>query len=599
MRKLKIYLLAVSALITLSGTLYSLPIHDAVTKGDFDSVRKIIKEDSTQINISDNEGMAPIHLAVIAESYEIVSFLIENGAFVNITEQEKFTPLHLAAKNGNPDITELLLKHGADVTAIDEWGRSPLGNATGWGNDKRTVELLLDAGSDINQINSSGESILFSSLAYGSEDVIDLLIDRGAQLPDNEDQLRGAVYLTVSNGIERPFRLAIEKCNKMGINWWEIVSMSTCARGGSVNIAKELVAKGSDYNEPNNYGVTALHIGSEKGHFEFVNYLLSLGVDINFRSINGKSAYNYAIDSLHNDIAELLVSNGASVEAQQFPKLEGDYLGQKVPGGTPEIFAIGIVSNYGFNSEHSPPVFSPDGNEMFWTSMYKGPVFQMKRENGIWTAPEVAFFSSEYGDGEPVFSVDGNKLYFLSMRPVNEGGRIDKENLWYAERTKNDWSEAKPVSTVINKFDLHWMYSLAENGSLYFSSIRDGGYGHRDIYVSRFINGQYTEPENLGGKINSEGIQHTPFIAPDESYMIFISSGKVTNPGKMRFVISYKDKDGNWMEPIDLGDEINSVGFALCPSVTLDGKYMFFIGGGDIYWVSADFIEKLRPEEFM
>jgi hypothetical protein len=40
---------------------------------------------------------------------------------------------------------------------------------------------------------------------------------------------------------------------------------------------------------------------------------------------------------------------------------------------------------------------------------------------------------------------------------------------------------------------------------------------------------------------------------------------------------------------------LTSIGSGLCPAVTPDGKYMFFIGRGDIYWVDAAFIEKLRP----
>jgi L-ascorbate metabolism protein UlaG (beta-lactamase superfamily) len=242
-------------------------------------------------------------------------------------------------------------------------------------------------------------------------------------------------------------------------------------------------------------------------------------------------------------------------------------------------------------------VFSPDGREVYWTVKFRGPILFMKQENGVWTAPEPAPFNSEYGDGEPIFSPDGKRLFFLSLRPIEPGGASDKENMWYVERAAKGWSEPKPVSPLINAFDLHWLVSVASSGTIYFASVREGGAGRNDIYSSRLVKGVYQEPKNLGSAINSIGIDHTPFIAPDESYLIYVSSGESTSPGDMKFQISYRSEGGTWMKPVALDQRINSVDFALCPAVTPDGKYMFFIGGGDIYWVDAGFIERLRPQK--
>jgi len=309
----------------------------------------------------------------------------------------------------------------------------------------------------------------------------------------------------------------------------------------------------------------------------------------------GKTALHFARENEHSDLAALLISKGASQNPPQFPVLKGDYLGQEKPGDTPRMFAPGIVSE--FSSEHSPAVFSPDLKEVYWTKEFGGPILFMKQENGVWTAPKRASFCSEYGDGEPIFSPDGKKLFFLSLRPIETGGPSDKENMWYVERAQDGWSEPKPVSPKINAFDLHWLFSIANNGTIYFSSPSGNSYGHRDIYSSRLINSEYTEPKNLGDVINTPGIDHTPFIAPDESYLIYHSSGKSSSPRDNKFYISYRNEDGSWMIPIDLGQKINSIRPALCPVVTPDGKYMFFISQGDIYWVSAKVIEELKPDE--
>jgi Tol biopolymer transport system component len=291
----------------------------------------------------------------------------------------------------------------------------------------------------------------------------------------------------------------------------------------------------------------------------------------------------------------MLIDKGASQAPPEFPFLQGDYLGQPEPGLTPELFAPGIVSGHGFNSEHSPAVFSPDGKEVYWTQKFKGPILLMTLEDGAWTAPQRAPFCSEYGDGEPIFSPDGEKLFFLSLRPVEPGGPTDKENIWFMQRTPDGWSEPSPVSPLINDYDLHWLFSIAGDGTIYFASTRDGGFGTRDIYSSRLIAGEYEEPVNLGETINSEGIEHTPYIAPDESYLIFVSSGQNPTPDSFTFHISYRNDDGSWTAPVNVGEKINAIEWSLCPYVTPDGQFMFFIGAGDIYWVEAGFIEDLRP----
>ena len=97
----------------------------------------------------------------------------------------------------------------------------------------------------------------------------------------------------------------------------------------------------------------------------------------------------------------------------------------------------------------------------------------------------------------------------------------------------------------------------------------------------------YTKPENMGEIINSEGTDHCPFIAPDESYIIFSRFG----PGG-GFYISFKDQSGKWLEPVKIHQYLEGV----CPYVSPDGKYFFFNSDG-IYWMPAKFIEALRPKE--
>lgn len=572
-------------------------IHNAVKNNDLKLLQKILEENPSSINKPDENSMTPLHLAVDLDNLKAANLLLEKGADVNAANYKKETPLHIAADKGNAEVVKLLLNYDADITSREMRDRIPLYLACNWGNDLDTVRLLIEAGSDVNDVNSHGERVLVSTLFYGKKEIIDLLLDSGAFIPDDEQTLRRVLYVTASNGMERPFNIAVGKCNKQNIEWWTGVPMHACARGGSVNIARQLIEKGVGFKEKDRYGITPLHIAAENGRKEFIEFLLSKKVDIDTPSVMGKTALHFAQDHGYQDLAVFLISKGASQAAPKFPVLKGDYLGQEKPGRTPKIFAVGIVSGHGFDNEHSPAVFSPDLKEVYWTQKFRGPILFMRQEGGVWTAPEKAPFCSEFGDGEPIFSPDGQKLFFLSFRPLEPGGPSDKENMWVVERTSSGWSEPKPVSPLINAFDLHWLFSASENGTIYFASPKEGGFGANDIYYSRIINGEYEEPINMGEVINSPGIDHTPFIAPDENYLIYVSTKDSPSPNNMRFYISYRTEDGSWMKPIDLGEKINSRRPALCPAVTPDGKYMFFIGGSDIFWVEADFIENLRPSK--
>ena len=569
---------------------------NAARTGDAVQIRNLLERDVSLVHVRDADKNTPLHLAIDEGHLEAAVLLLDRGADIEAVNYKSETPLHIAAHDGNAAAVKLLLNHGADLTKREMRHRIPLYLATNWGRDLETVRLLIDAGSDVNDTNQNGESVLISTLYYGKKEIIDLLLDRGAVIPDDEETLRRVLYITASNGMERPFNIARTKCEEQNLEWWTGVPMHACARGGSVEIAEALMDKGAGIMDKNRYGIEPIHIAAENGRINLVKYFLSNGALIDTPSRTGKTALHMARENGHRELVDFLVEAGVSQEPPVFPVLKGEYLDQEQPGGIPLRFAPGIVSTHDFNSQHSPCVFSPDLNEVYWTDKFRGPILMMTRREGVWSSPEEAPFNSEYGDGEPVFSPDGKKLYFLSSRPLRPGGPADKENMWIVERTGDGWSEPEPVSERINAFDLHWSFSMTNDGTIYFASPSGDSYGHNDIYRSRRVNGEYTVPENLGPVINTSGVDHTPYIASDESYLIYVSRGE-SSTRRWRFCISYRNADGSWMQPVVLSDEINAIEYGLCPSITPDRRFMFFIGDGDIFWVDAGFIEDLRPEK--
>ncbi|MFC1492718.1 hypothetical protein ACFL6O_02065 [candidate division KSB1 bacterium] len=274
--------------------------------------------------------------------------------------------------------------------------------------------------------------------------------------------------------------------------------------------------------------------------------------------------------------------------------LTGAYFGLTPPGNTPVLFAPGVI-NYEL---HSPPVFSPDGNEVYWTPMTEPalPIQFMQKINNIWTdAVNATNLTGQY-KGEPFYSYDGNTIYYNSHSNPNTPGLIQKENIWFVEREGTGWTTAQPLGPEVNSVYMHWTFSLNEDGDLYFSASETSD-GFNDIYVSRNESGSFTQAELLGTPVNTDSAEDTPYIASDGSYLIFSRyDNQSFNPD---LYISFIENEGSWGEPIAM-TQLNTGGNELGPYVTYDGEYLFFLSSrtGELrpYWVDADIIEDYRPE---
>lgn len=304
-----------------------------------------------------------------------------------------------------------------------------------------------------------------------------------------------------------------------------------------------------------------------------------------------------------------------------FPELKAPYLGQKPPGRSPEVFAPGIIT-YGFHE--LSPTFSPDGSELFYVMSdgdYKLYVIVTTRiRNSIWQKPEIAPFSGLYTDYGVRFSPDGNSLYFSSKRP-DTGSGIEQETsrLWKMERRADEWSGPRLIVFPDEEQYNDMNPSVASDGTLYFQRQHEAGGG--DIYVSRFVDGKYTHPEIVPEPVSGSHNDGRPFIAPDQSYILFQSS-RPGGFGSHDLYVCFRNSDDTWSEAINLGEEINSGHSDFGPSVTIDGKYLFFVsyrthpeeiftgksydellklyrhpanGYASIYWVDAAVIEEKRP----
>ncbi len=312
-------------------------------------------------------------------------------------------------------------------------------------------------------------------------------------------------------------------------------------------------------------------------------------------------------------IFSLILITGCSEKVSRLP--EFNYLGQDPPGMKPEIFAPGYISTR--YHEHSTPNFSPDGQEMVYTlSGEEHMIMYIRKKDEKWSIPKPISFTGKYSDDGHVWSKDGTKLYFRSKRPTSSELSEKVYNNWVTVRVGNRWSDPVP-----NNF---FAYSFSSNGNNYFYLLSEKtGW---DIYMSK-PGDNHQNPEKLDLNVNSDYTEGTPFIADDESYLIFSAMGRDDIIGIMDLYISFKKEDGTWAKAKNIGEPVNLPGhISRFPRISRDGKYLFYWsnikndpegvhplskvekelqvykpwrpeGGqdGDIYWVSSKIIDKLKP----
>ncbi|MEI6884199.1 MAG: putative Ig domain-containing protein [Bacteroidota bacterium] len=274
------------------------------------------------------------------------------------------------------------------------------------------------------------------------------------------------------------------------------------------------------------------------------------------------------------------------------------YLGQTSPGNKPQIFAPGIISLN--NRFETYPTFSPDGKEMFfsvvnsaWTA---GKILHTRELNGTWTAVDTADFSANaYINWESFISPDGNRQFFTSNRPPSLG-----TDIWMIERNSDStWTSPVCLPGPVNSGSVDGSACITNNGTLYFKSPRGGGTGGSVLYRSKLAGGGYPQIESLGNTIPTGPGESEPFMALDESYLIFISETRVGGHGGWDLWITFRKPDSSYTTPVNMGADVNTTNDEYGPRVTSDGKYLFFTRENrgntmDIYWVSSGIIDSLK-----
>jgi len=203
--------------------------------------------------------------------------------------------------------------------------------------------------------------------------------------------------------------------------------------------------------------------------------------------------------------------------------------------------------------------------------------------------------NTNYDEYFPGISADGNILVITTRIPVSRGIVYNKynsqEDFYISYKKDGSWTKARSLIGPVNTNGNEGAQSLSADGNImYFTACgRNDSFGSCDIYMSENKNNAWTKPINIGNPVNSVFWESTPYLAADKR-TIYFSSNRPGGYGNMDIWKSTINNEGKWTEPVNLGENINTMADELSPFIHPDGQTLYFssdgktgLGGFDLY----------------
>lgn len=253
--------------------------------------------------------------------------------------------------------------------------------------------------------------------------------------------------------------------------------------------------------------------------------------------------------------------------------------------GKDEVYASGIISTNNF--DEFACAFSPDLKQVYFTRTLDNPrrhrILKCELKEGVPQDAVQLFEDNRESMAEPFISADGKYFLFGKLIRSIETSKLESQ-IWFSKKENNGWS--KP------KFLLKGMYAtMTKNQVVYYTDLSSQ---EMPVIARAVFNGDsIISTEILPAIINNQFPVVHPFIDPDERFLLF-DSDQPKGHGSSDIYISFH-KNGHWTKPCNAGTSINSKYYEALPSVSPDGKYLYFTRKekqSDIYRVETKILSK-------
>ena len=255
---------------------------------NYPEVAQVLIAAGADIQTRNENGRSPLHKASMSGALDVVKVLVQAGAGAgNVTDNRGVTCLVLASYMGHTETVRYLvgLKE-VDLKHADSTGCTALGHAV-VRNHPDVVEVLIDAGADIDVKDTRGRSPLHKASISGSLDVLKMLVKAGADVRVTDNKGYTCLTLAVANG-----------------------------RTETVRYLAGL--KDVDVNHSGDKGHTALHLAGGEDYAEVAQLLIDAGADIETRNEKGRSPLQWACGAGSPYVVKALVKAGAGVYVRDY-----------------------------------------------------------------------------------------------------------------------------------------------------------------------------------------------------------------------------------------------------------------------------------------
>ena len=255
---------------------------------------------------------------------------------------------------------------------------------------------------------------------------------------------------------------------------------------------------------------------------------------------------------------------------------------------------VDVVPIKSVNSKYPEyrPKVNAEENIMYFTSRRPGgsseilddegkyyeDIYYSEKKHNVWTDPILVqdLINTQQNSSCLFLSPDAQMMYLSMVNNDPKIGNIGR-GIYESKLDGSHWSEPSFLEEKINSKFWETYASLDIYGNiLLFVSDREGGYGGRDLWmVKKLPSGEWADPQNLGEPINSEYDEESPYLHPDGKTLYFSSKGHKVMGGFDIFKSTLQD-DLTWSAPENMGYPINTVDDDLFFSPTVNGKRAYF-----------------------
>ena len=294
------------------------PLHRASILGNFAIVKMLVKA-GAQVCVTDTEGGTCLTLAASFGHTETVRYLVTVPEVdVNHSGDDSLTALHIAAQENHPEVAEVLIDAGADIEVKHNNGRSPLFQASEFGN-LRVLKVLVKAGAEVCVADNEGDTCLTLAAYFGHTETVRYLVG----LPEvdvnhSEEDNFTALHFAAQENHPEVVKVLIDAgadIEVKGVN--EESPVLLASQEGALDVVKVLVKAGAEVCVTDNDGDTCLMHAVRFGHTETARALLCMPeVDVNQSADNTWTALHTAVFKKHSSVVQVLIDAGADIEAK-------------------------------------------------------------------------------------------------------------------------------------------------------------------------------------------------------------------------------------------------------------------------------------------